>query len=225
MKMEIMTKPEPRFIAQQLRKPSGEFAKKIGEKMNHINEALYDFVIDAMELNDHEKILEIGFGTGKFFNKLFSKADNLLVNGIDYSREMVNSAKELNQTAVSLGKLNIKLGNSDNIYFEDNSFDKVFCNNVIYFWKEPHRHLKEIYRVLKPGGKFYSGLRTRKSSLNFPFTKYGFVLYDLADWESILKQNGFSNINAKQISESIIEEGGKPMKIESICCIAEKKNT
>ena len=222
--MEIMTKPEPKFIAQQLRKPSGEFAKRIGKKMNSINETLYDFVIDEMKLNDHEKILEIGFGTGKFFNKLFSMANNLQVNGIDYSREMVESAKELNQSAISLGKLNIKLGNSDNIDFEENSFDKVFCNNVIYFWKEPYRHLKEIYRVLKPGGKFYSGLRTRKSSLNFPFTKYGFVLYERKDWESILKQNGFSFINAKQMVETLIEEDGQSIKLESICCIAEKNN-
>ena len=222
--MEIITKPEPKFIAHQLKKPSGEFAKRIGEKMDSINETLYDFVIDEMELNDHERILEIGFGTGKFFNKLFSKANGLQVNGIDYSEEMVESAKKFNQSAISLCKLNIKLGNSNNIGFEDNSFDKVFCNNVIYFWKKPNRHLKEIYRVLKPGGKFYSGLRTRKSSLNFPFTKYCFILYELEDWESILKQNGFSIINAKLMSEPKIEEDGQFIKLESICCIAEKKN-
>ncbi len=221
--METLITNDPKFIAQQLRKPSGEFANIIGEKMNYMNETLYDFVIDAMELNDYEKILEIGFGTGKFLNKLFSKANNLQVNGIDYSREMVESAKELNRTAISVGKLNIKLGNSENINFEDNSFDKVFCNNVIYFWKEPCRHLKEIYRVLKPGGKFYSGLRTKESSLNFHFPKYGFILYELEDWESILRQNGFSIINAKQTVEPSIEADGQPVKLESICCIAEKK--
>ena len=120
--------------------------------------------------------------------------------------------------------LNIKLCNSDNTGFENDSFDKVFCNNVIYFWKNPFRHLKEIYRVLKPGGKFYSGLRTRESSLNLPFTKYGFVLYELEDWKSILRKNGFSIINAKRISESLIKEDGQSIRVESICCVAEKKN-
>lgn len=219
--MEIITEINQQFIAKQLRKPSGDFAEKIGKKMNSMNETLYDFVIDAMELNDNEKILEVGFGNGKFFNKLFSKANNLHVNGIEHSREMVISANDLNKPAVSSGMLDIELGNSENMRFKENSFDKVFCNNVIYFWKEPEKDLNEICRVLKPGGKFYSGWRSKKSSLNIPFTKFDFILYEPEDWESILKQNGFSNIITKTKLENLTEADGQSVNLKSFCCAAE----
>ena len=222
--MEIATKPEQKFIAKQLRKPTGDFAEIIGKKMNHFNEFLYDFVIGLMDIKDNEIILEIGFGNGKFFDKIFSKAENLLVSGIDYSQEMVRSAYDINQSAIESGNLNLKLAESDNIPFNKNLFDKVFCNNVIYFWEEPGRHLREIHQVLKPGGKLYTGFRSKESSRKIPFTEYDFILYEKEEWESILKENSFSVINSKQKSESLIKEDGKPVLLESICCIAEKRN-
>ncbi len=73
--------PDPEFIAQQLRRPSGDFASEVGQKMNQVNEPLYDLTLDVMQPEDNNKILEIGFGTGKFFNKLFARADGLEVSG------------------------------------------------------------------------------------------------------------------------------------------------
>lgn len=71
---------------------------------------------------------------------------------------------------------------SDKMPFADNSFDKVFCINVIYFWEQPAEHLKEIYRVLKPGGKFYTTIRSKESMAEMPFTKYGFNMYSQSEW-------------------------------------------
>ena len=50
---------------------------KVGEMMNKANEFLYDFTSSTMELTENQTILEIGFGNGNFFDKLFSKANNL----------------------------------------------------------------------------------------------------------------------------------------------------
>lgn len=43
----------------------------IGEKMNQVNEPLYNLTLDAMEPEKGDLVFEIGFGTGKFFNLLF----------------------------------------------------------------------------------------------------------------------------------------------------------
>lgn len=222
--MEPEPEPDPEFVARQLRKPSGDFAQQIGEKMNQVNEALYDLTLGVMQLEEGEKILEIGFGTGKFFGKLISKAKDLQVSGIDFSDKMVEMAKGNNLHAIDSSKLNIKLGRSDAIPFSDASFDKVFCNMVIYFWDQPGKHLKEVHRVLKPSGKFYTGLRTRESMLVFPFVKYGFNLYETEDWIEILGQNGFSYIDTQSRMDTELELKGNKLRLESCCVVAEKKD-
>ncbi len=216
-------KPDPELIARQLRKPSGKFAHRVGQQMNEVNEPLYDLLLDIMQPQDNETILEIGFGNGRFFDKLTSRANDLHVNGIDYSKEMVAEAKKYNEKYVASGKLDIQMGSSDNLPFPANTFDKVFCNNVIYFWETPEDHLKEIHRVLKPGGKFYTGIRTRDNMRSLPFVKYGFSLYDSDEWKNLLEQNGFIFKGAHIKEEPQTEFEGKSIQLESCCIIGEKK--
>ena len=217
------SKPDPEFIAQQLRKPSGDFAPEVGQKMDQVNEPLYDLTLDVMQPEDNDIILEIGFGTGKFFNKLFTHTNGLKVSGIDFSEAMIETAKKFNSDAISSGTLDVKLGNSDAIPFPDQTFDKVFCNMVIYFWDQPEKHLKEIQRVLKPGGTFFTGIRTRESMLVFPFVEYGFNLYSTEEWAEMLDQNGFSLIHTHNRLDPEIEVDGNKLRLESCCIVAEKK--
>lgn len=209
-------------IATQLRQPHGEYALQMGEKMNASNELLYDYTIEAIQLADYDTILEIGFGNGKFFEKLFSKANHLNISGIDFSAEMVKEAKKNNQSFIQSNQLQLEFGNSNKLPFLDNSFDKVFCINVIYFWEHPEKHLQEIYRVLKPKGKLYTTIRTKESMLLMPFTKYGFKLYTEIEWKSFLERNHFSLTQSLKITEPEFELNGKNYPIESLCFTAEK---
>lgn len=214
-------KPDPEFMAQQLRRPSGDFASEVGQKMNQVNEPLYDLTLDVMQPDDNDMILEIGFGTGKFFNKLFARADGLQISGIDFSEAMMEMTKEHNKEAISSGKLKIKQASSDSIPFPDQSFDKVFCNMVIYFWNQPEPYLKEIQRILKPGGTFYTGLRTRESMLVFPFVEYGFNLYTAEEWEEILDRNGFSLTGTHKRMDPELDLEDNKLRLESCCIVAE----
>jgi hypothetical protein len=72
---QTQSRPDPAFIAEQLRKPSGSFAPNIARKMDHVNEPLFDLTLEPMWLTDNESILEIGFGSGSFFPKIFSGAN------------------------------------------------------------------------------------------------------------------------------------------------------
>ncbi len=159
------------IIAEQLRKPFGDAAIEIGETMNEKNRFIYEFVFETMNLQNNENILEIGFGNGRFFKNLFEKCNGLNVFGIDYSEKMVELAENFNEFEIATGKLKLKLASSSNIPFTYNKFDKIFCNNVIYLWENPSYHLQEIYRVLKPGGKFYCGIRSKESYNETPFHK------------------------------------------------------
>lgn len=221
-KSKSETKPDPEFVAGQLRKPSGKFAPQVGENMNYVNETLFDLTLEAMQLQDEESVLEIGFGTGKFFPKIFAEAKDLQVRGIDFSEEMVELAKTDNRKELSGGALDIRWGRSNDIPFPNRTFDKVFCNMVIYFWDRAEPHLNEIHRVLKPEGRFYTGFRTRDSMLAFPFVKYGFNLYEEDEWEKILNRNGFSVKESIKKVDPELEFEGEIIRLESCCVVAEK---
>ncbi len=213
--------PDPKELAAQLRKPAGEFGTIVGKNMNEVNNSLYDLVLDTMNLKKGEKILEIGFGNGKLFDKLFAIQNDLHIAGLDYSADMVQEALENNRQHISSGKMELKHGSSEAIPFPDNSFDKIFCCNVIYFWDEPAAHLKEVRRVLKPGGIFYAGFRSSSSMEAFPFTKFGFKLYEEPEWRQLILLNELTHHETKENSEKLeIEEGNFIM---TAYCVAAKK--
>ena len=212
-----------RKLARQLRKPSGTMGNKVAFMMNKANEYLYDFTLETMDLKDNETVLEIGFGNGLFFEKVFSKAANLQLTGVDFSETMLHAARENNQAAVSSGRLSLQFGDSANLLFEDHSFDKVFCINVAYFWDDPSLHLKEVNRVLKPGGKFYATVRTKESMEHMPFTRYGFRKYTEQEWKDLLARNNFNytgSVLRDDPPDPVVETG---YPFQSVCFIAEKK--
>ncbi|MCY7309614.1 MAG: class I SAM-dependent methyltransferase [Chitinophagaceae bacterium] len=212
-----------KMMAKQLRRPSGMMGGKVGSMMNKANEFLYDFTLDVMQPANNDAILEIGFGNGKFFDKMFSKAEGVKITGLDFSETMLYAAKENNKEAVANGKLSLQFGSSDKLPFPDNSFDKIFCINVVYFWDEPIVHLKEMQRVLKPGGRFYATVRTKESMLKMPFTKYGFSFYESDNWKTFLNEAGLIFIEEKPVNEPVVEFEDNKISVQSLCVVAEKK--
>lgn len=217
------SKPDPKFVARQLRKPSGKFADTIAAKMDKGNAPLFNLTLETMQLSEEESVLEIGFGSGTFFSKIFDKAPRLKVSGIDYSAEMVNKAKKSNQSAIEDNSLTLKMGNSDDMPFPSNTFDKVFCNMVVYFWDQPEIHLSEVHRVLKPNGRFYTGLRTKNSMLELPFVEHGFNLYEKDQWSELLRENGFRVRRIAQQLDPEMEIDDQKLQMKSVCIIAEKQ--
>ncbi|MBD3615085.1 MAG: class I SAM-dependent methyltransferase [Gracilimonas sp.] len=213
-----------KLIADQLRKPAGEFAGKVADKMSIGNRPLYDLALQAMEIKENDLILEIGFGGGEHFKDFLTRVENVQIRGIDYSEDMVERASANNGNFIDSGLLKLFLGNSNSLPFKDEAFDKVFCNMVVYFWEDPAEHLKEIRRVLKPGGKFYTGMRSRESMLDLPFTKYGFNLYTETGWRSILEENEFSVQGSTHKTDPVLKEGEEEIQLESIFITSEKSN-
>jgi len=210
------------LIAKQLRQPSGKFGQRVGTEMNKSNAFLYDFILENMGITPSQTILEIGFGNGKFFDKVFSKANNLKVYGIDFSKTMVKAAILNNEEALKNGSLTLQYGNCEVLPYGDNTFDAVFCCNVVYFWENPSKNLKEIFRVLKPGSRFNAGIRNKESMLLMPFTKYGFTMYEEAEWKSLVEQNGFHYIDGLKTQEPPFEVNGHTYQFGSLCLIAQK---
>lgn len=218
----MTTPPNFEFIAAQLRKPSGDFAPNIAQNMDKANEAQFDLTLQSMDLRPGQHLLEIGFGSGHFIPKVFAKEPAVTLTGLDYSPEIVAIAEAANPSLVQSGKLTLQEGSSSQMPFDSDSFDIVYSNMVIFFWDKPEDHLREVRRVLKPGGQLYSGFRTKKSMLSFPFVRFGFHLYEPEEWQSILEHNGFHVIRTDRQQDAPQTVNGQPLQLESVCVVAQK---
>lgn len=209
-------------IAEQLRHPKGNLGRIVANKLNETNALLYDVTIDAMDLRDHSSVLELGFGNGRFFKKIFTKASDLKITGLDFSQLMVDTARKENSELIENGELNIVYSTCQALPFDADQFDKVFSVNVVYFWDDPGESLREIFRVLKPGGKFYTSIRLKETMQNFPYTQYGFTLYDEEEWKTLLTRHKFIYTEGLHIKEPDMMLDGDSFPMESICMVAQK---
>jgi len=141
-----------KFIDGQYRKPTGIVGRIIGDRMaqQHVPENTWAVSLLNVQPTDH--ILELGFGPGIAIERVTAQATEGFVAGIDFSRTMVNVARKRNAQVVKAGRADLRYGDVVNLPFGDNCFDKVFSIHALYFWSEPLRAFKEMYRVLTPGG-------------------------------------------------------------------------
>ena len=72
--------------------------------------------------------------------------------GIDYSEEMVKTARSHLKFEIASGKVEIELGDAASLPFPEASMDRIYHCNCYYFWPDLAQVAGELYRVLKPGG-------------------------------------------------------------------------
>ena len=97
-------------------------------------------------------MLDIGFGGGASLKRMLKRSKGGMVYGIDISEESVEKARKLN--ADVLGKqVFIQQGSVTELPYDDWKFDLVTAVETVYFWPNLPECIKEVYRVLKPGGR------------------------------------------------------------------------
>ena len=122
-------------------------------------------------------VLDLGSGTGAAFDQLI----NYETTAIDPDKKML----ELNSFE------NKVLGSAENLPFDDNSFDNVFCSFVWRNVSDTNKALAEVYRVLRPGGKFILLDMTRPKN---PFLK---ILHKIGTFK-VLHLIGLFTFNLKE---------------------------
>jgi ubiquinone/menaquinone biosynthesis C-methylase UbiE len=110
--------------------------------------------------------LEIGHGPGYLGLEWLKQTKNTTLTGLDISPDMhalvERNAQEYGLTA----RTQYHLGNCDQLPFDDSTFDAVFTNGSLHEWANPQRAFDEIWRVLKPGGRYFiSDLRRDMNGL------------------------------------------------------------
>ncbi len=150
-----------RLIWGQFRKPSGFLGRIIGNSMARSNDYAAKWTVSLLDIQPESRVLEIGFGPGVAIQYASEKASNGLVSGVELSDTMVRAASKRNALTIQAGRIELKQGDVASLSYPDESFDKAFAVQVIFFWTRPVDCLKELRRVLKPNGLLAITFRPR----------------------------------------------------------------
>ena len=145
--------------------PRGFLGKLGGLIMARTNRNCAVWVIELLAVQPHDKVLEVGFGPGVGIAFLTRSALAGYVAGVDASKEMVAQAKGRNKQAAESGRVDLRHGSVASLPFADDTFDSALAINSMQIWPDAVAGLREMLRVIKPGGEValgftpYSGQR------------------------------------------------------------------
>lgn len=140
-------------------RPSGRIGQAFGWVMLRVNGPMNARAVAALEMQRGETVLEIGCGAGDAISRLVREGQARRIFAIDHAPEMVQAALKLNRPAVRDGLVDIRECPVSKMPFRDGSFDAVLAVNSIQFWPHLRLDLREVLRVLKPGGRLIVAMR------------------------------------------------------------------
>jgi SAM-dependent methyltransferase len=103
--------------------------------------------LKALQLRDGERVLEVGCGYGFISGALLDSA-KIRWTGLDRSESMVRKLRD----SLAEAQPAALIGDAHLLPFSDDSFDKVLCTGVLMHLVDEFVALKEMVRVLRPGG-------------------------------------------------------------------------
>jgi len=188
----------PHCIARQARRASGILGYIVAQVMAKETAPENALALDLLDLASGDRILEVGCGHGATLFAAASRACDLKLTGVDHSEVMLRVARRRNRHLVATGRMTLDHGDSACLCYDDGTFTKVFAVHTIYFWPQPEVHLREIQRVLMPGGRFVLGFQSREDttfSAQFPAAVYH--IRPAADVAALVAASGFDQVRTQ----------------------------
>lgn len=196
----------------QCMKPHGEEGIETIKRMNVNHKEISEFAFECINVNDSDKILDIGCGGGVNIEK-FLKLTNNNVDGLDYSDVSVAESIKRNQKAVDEKRCRVIQANVCDMPLEDESYDLVSAFETIYFWPDIENTFKEVSRIIKPNGQFMIAQGTdgnHPEDETWLNTVEGMSVYTAKELEKYLLNAGFGSVNCfKKENDYILVVIGK----------------
>lgn len=159
-----------------------------------------DKILADLHLCPDDQILDLGCGDGWLCRTLATLCPEGAIVGLDISDNIVRHARE---QSVGLDNTLYSPGVAEEIPWAEEYFSRVVSVESAYYWSSPENALREIFRVMKPGGKItfllsLHGTNTRASHL--PEDLEALLQFKSAqEWVEIMKNSGFSQVESERL--------------------------
>ncbi len=140
-------------LLSQSKRPSGSFGRLLARGMNSFHSPLTAWALGHIEVAADSTALDVGCGGGRTVDRLAKIAVDGWVVGLDYSEDSVVVSRRKNAKHIRNSRVEICHASVSAIPYEDNTFDLVTAVETLYFWPAPEADLREVQRVMNPGGQ------------------------------------------------------------------------
>lgn len=154
----------------QFKKPRGWLGRLLLRNMNSRHSKVTDWGLSHVSIEKDYTVLDVGCGGGRTLSKLAERATQGKVYGVDYSEASIEASNKTNAHWIELGRVEIRHGCVSTLPLDDGMFDLVTAVETHFWWPNLPGGVREVFRVLKPGGKFiivaevYKGANTRMAA-------------------------------------------------------------
>ena len=194
-----MTRTSPRV--NQCQKPAGWFGRFTLWNMNSRHSKVTDWGLSHISINPHDVVLDVGCGGGRTVSKLAAMATQGKIYGVDHSQESVAMAGKINREWIAAGRVEIREGSVSQLPFAPGVFDLVAAVETHFWWPDLPSDMREVLRVLKPGGRLiiiaeiYKGAQTRMAKVAEKYLPLsGMTLLTVDEHRELFTHAGFSDV-------------------------------
>lgn len=106
--------------------------------------------LDALRLTGHERLLDVGCGTGEFARLALARFPHLEIVGVDVAPGMLAVAA---RKFAGRPQSRFVLARAERLPFRPRAFDGVICANALHYSQSPRELLQECVRVLRSCGR------------------------------------------------------------------------
>jgi SAM-dependent methyltransferase len=140
-------------LSRQCRKPSGWLGRRVARTMNLSHAPLTGWGLGHVRIEPGWRILDVGCGGGRTMQTMAEQVPDGHVDGVDYSLASAAMARQTNADLIRAGRASVQEASVSRLPFPDESFDLVTAVETHYYWPDFPNDLREVRRVLKPGGR------------------------------------------------------------------------
>jgi SAM-dependent methyltransferase len=186
---------------EQLRQEFNDWAKAgRGEGMEKGHRPVGEQAIELMSIPADAQVLDVGCGSGWATRLIAEKAPNGRVVGIDISDEMVTLSADSSKT---FANVDFRVASAEKLPFADGEFTHAFSMESLYYYADMRNALKEIRRVLAPGGVFVTVVdlyqENEPSHQWIEQLKVPVHLLSVAEYHSLFKDAGFFRVEDRRL--------------------------
>ncbi|WP_030512419.1 class I SAM-dependent methyltransferase [Microbispora rosea] len=144
-----------RYLVGQAHRPRGVVGWANGWMFAHrpSNRKRNIWAVSLLDVQPADQVLEVGFGPGIAIAECAARAVRGHVFGVDHSQTMVRRAARRNAAAIRAGRVHLAHATVERLPNFGDPLDAILAVNSVGFWPDPVERLRELRRLLRPGGR------------------------------------------------------------------------
>lgn len=161
-----------------------------------------------LDIGSEDEVLDVACGAGAFLQKHASQAR--FVAGIDQSEIQIRMARKRLRDRIASGTAEIVRGDATSLPWEDDAFSAVTCNCLNCF-VDPVPAVREMYRVLRPGGQAAFGFEfcPDEDTARREEQRWGLPYWTESTLSKMLSDTGFSDVSLSREKKLVFVKATK----------------